>query len=277
MIEPPAGPPNSPVELVYARPIRPAGSPRLDLSMVAVRDAALDVLLVLLVALGVPVGMQATMLLFGVEDDPATAPPPESFAAFKWLEALLVVSLAAYFVYRQRVPAASLGLRLDGLGRQFGWGLVGLVGVYAVMVPVAIVMVALVMLLPGLEQDLEHRREFMEFLPLDNLPVTILLLAAVAIHEELLFRGLLLPYLRRLGLGWVGAVAVSSVLFASLHLSQGVLGALQILPVAVALAATFILSRSLLAVIVAHFLFDLLQTQLVRFVLPWAERVMNNT
>jgi membrane protease YdiL (CAAX protease family) len=54
------------------------------------------------------------------------------------------------------------------------------------------------------------------------------------------------------------------VLFGALHFSQGWIGMLQIVGLAVVLGTCFVLTRSLLAVIVAHFVFDFVQLQLVR-------------
>ncbi len=105
--------------------------------------------------------------------------------------------------------------------------------------------------------------------------VTVALLVPVAIHEETLFRGLLIPYLHRVGLGWPVAVLVSAAVFAALHITQGWLALPQIFAVGLILGGFFIWSRSLLAVMIAHFLFDLIQTELARFLLPWAQRVFN--
>jgi membrane protease YdiL (CAAX protease family) len=78
------------------------------------------------------------------------------------------------------------------------------------------------------------------------------------------------------GCGWTGAILLSSALFASLHIAQGWLGIVQIFPVGLALAVFFVLTRSLTAVILAHFLFDLVQTQLARLLWPALEKYFQN-
>ena len=147
---------------------------------------------------------------------------------------------------------------------------------YGAMIPMIVAITVLVMLRPELQGDLMRRREFMQQIPLQSLGQMVLLLIPVAIHEELLFRGLLIPYLRRVGCGWTGAILLSSALFASLHIAQGWLGIVQIFPVGLALAVFFVLTRSLTAVILAHFLFDLVQTQLARLLWPALEKYFQN-
>jgi membrane protease YdiL (CAAX protease family) len=111
----------------------------------------------------------------------------------------------------------------------------------------------------------------LELLPVHSLGLTIALMVPVAVHEELIFRGLLLPYLRRIGWPWWLAIAASSGTFAVLHVAQGWLAIIQVFGISVVLATFFVLSRSLLSVIAAHFLFDVLQTQLARVLLPHIE------
>ena len=257
-------PPSDLPPLPYAPPAPWAPRvPRLDLSSLTRRDAALDLALVLIVGLLVPVGFQIWAALNLASD--ATA--DFDFAPIvvnKWFEALSVTALAAYFIYRHNLPASAFGLQPARLGRQLLWSVPTLLSIYTIMIPFVIVTVFFVLTFPETQSDLQHRVDFIQALPIHNLLVTVLLLIPVAIHEELLFRGLLIPYFRRIGLGWVGAVAFSTLIFASLHLSQGWIGALQIIPIGAVLATFFIISRSLTAVIIAHFLFDLLQTQLAR-------------
>jgi len=186
----------------------------------------------------------------------------------KWCEAGLALGLLCYFVLRQRIRPATFGLQSRQLGWQVLWSLPTLASMYAALLATSLVVFAVVVLFPASESDLAKRVEFAETMPIDNLATTILLLAAVAIHEETLFRGLLLPYLRRLLGSWWAAGLISALLFAILHVPhQGLLGGVQVLGLGIVLAVFFILSRSLLAVILAHLLFDLLQFQLMR-ILP---------
>ena len=267
--------------IITARPVAlPAAvaesAPRpLELASLSRRDAALDLVLVLVAALVFPFGASlAAYLLEGGE----TARPLETgpLVLAKWFDALLVVWLAAYFVYRQRLTSAAFGLQADGLRRQVLWSMPTLLAMYGAMIPMVVAITVLVMLRPELQGDLMRRKEFMQRIPLQSLADTVLLLVPVAIHEELLFRGLLIPYLRRVGCGWTGAILLSSGLFASLHVAQGWLGIVQIFPVGLTLAVFFVLTRSLTAVILAHFLFDLLQTQLARLLWPSLEKFFQN-
>jgi len=261
---------------VAARPIfsGPAGR-ALELLSLSRGQAALDLSLTLLVALVVPFGLHLAVLLVADGDPSGTL----DWAApvHKWLDALLLVGLAAYFVYRHNLPAAAFGMRADRPVRQALWAIPTLGAVYAAFITMMVVVGVLILLCPELQQDLEQRIRFMKLLPLEDWSFTVLLMVPVAIHEEMLFRGLLIPLLRRVGCGWIGAVLLSSAIFALLHVTQGWLGVIQIFGVGAALGLFFVLSRSLLAVMIAHLLFNLFQLQLMRLLFPWLENLSGSS
>lgn len=274
MTEPPQGP--SPIPgVVYARPVSLTAAPkppRFDLSRLTRRAAALDLALVLLVALVVPFGMQLVALLVMSPGAAMEMPPPALLMVSKCLEALLVGGLAAYLLWRHNLPGAALGVRADGWAAQLGWSLATLVGVYVAFFCGLVLISGLVLLIPAWQTDLEARRDFIDVIFQFEQYELVLMLVAVAIHEELLFRGLLIPYLRRIGCGWTVAVLISTTIFALLHGAQGWLGIAQIFWVGAALGIFFVLSRSLPAVVFAHLVFDLLQVQLARLI-PWVDEL----
>lgn len=96
--------------------------------------------------------------------------------------------------------------------------------------------------------------------PGDWASLGLLVLPTVAIFEELLFRGVLIGGLEA-GLGvspWVLGL-VSSVLFAIGHVLQGLGGLVAAFLLGLFLAGTFILTESLLVVIIAHYLVNLIE------------------
>lgn len=80
---------------------------------------------------------------------------------------------------------------------------------------------------------------------------TIIVAALPALCEELLFRGALVPVVRRLTGGWVSAVVFSAVVFSLVHadmtgfLARTVLGVLM--------GAVFVITRSIWSSVVFHF------------------------
>jgi membrane protease YdiL (CAAX protease family) len=266
-VSPGAAPPRP---LPYARPIAPHPENPLHLRDVSLRDAALDGSLVFVTAVVVQHFPTLTALFEGPLE------PEGDLGAFvvlvKWAEVLLVSALAAYFVLHNRVRPACYGIGLDHLGRQLGWALLTLLTVYAYMIFSALVIVLVLGEGAVGAEEFRERVRFMQRLPLDSAALTVVLMVGVAIGEELLFRGLLLTYVRRLSGSWVVAVAVTSFLFGVLHIPQGLLAVAQITGMAAVLGVFFILSRSLLAVIVAHFLFNLIQVQLMSL-LPELQRL----
>ena len=195
-----------------------------------------------------------------------------AFIVDKWTSALLALACAASLLRWHSLSPASFGLHVERFAAQTAWGIAALVAVYVAFGLSLVAVTILIAAVPSLQQDLAARGEFLALLPVHDTLGAILLLIPVAIHEELLFRGLLLPYLRRVGCSWTAAVLVSAAIFASLHVTQGWLAIPQIFCVAVALGTVFVVSRSLSAVMIAHFLFDFLQLQLIRVLWPWLEQ-----
>ncbi len=261
--------------VTYAVPVPRGRPPWHPLRRLTRHDAGLDLSLVLMVGLVIPFGVQAGMLWLTPAEQWELTASHWLLALGKWFDALLLVVLAAYFVYRHRISADDLGLRSTCVGWQVLWSLVTLFAVYLVFFVMLLVVGVLVSLFPELQQDLMEREKFMEMLPLENFWLGVLLLIPVAIHEEMLFRGLLMPYLHRLGCQWWGAVAISTFIFASLHITQGVLGVVQIMGVGAVLGVAFVLTRSTLVVIIAHFLFNLIQLQLARVIAPHMDQWMH--
>ena len=266
--------PRSPVPVVTARPVLAYArtSPwtlHFDLRRVSTSAAVVDLILVVFALLGAPLVVQFGLLLVLGAD--ALVPSVSLFTILKWTDALVVVALTTLLAYRHRLRPESFGLQTTRFGWQLAWSVPVLAVTYLALLGSAVVILLLITAFPELQYELESRARFLDALPLDNMGAAALLLVAVAIHEELLFRGLLIPYLHRLGLGWAGAIALSTTVFALLHYEQGWLGVIQILPIGLVLAVAFVLTRSLTAVIVAHFCFDLAQMYLARSLLPWAQ------
>jgi membrane protease YdiL (CAAX protease family) len=266
-------PPFAEQEIVQARPVAalsyaaippPRPSP-LELPGLRRADALVDLALIALVTLIVPFGLQLVLTpMAGVTQlEPDMMP---LLTVQKWFDAVLAGGVLAYLVLRHRLPAASFGLRVDLPFHQALWVFGGLCATYGWMLVTVVVILPLIGAVPSLGSDLEERLRLLDAMPISDLGSTIALLIPVAIHEEIIFRGLLLPYLRKVTGHWWVAVVVSGTLFATLHYVQGWLGVAQIAGVALVFSLVFIRSRSLLVVIVAHFAFDFLQFQIIRFI-----------
>jgi membrane protease YdiL (CAAX protease family) len=267
----PTPPPPPQDDFVLARPVRgltqtlttPAPRSPLELAELSRREAWLDLGLVMLVALLVPWGSQLAMSLWmgNVSFDAEAIP---LLTIQKWFDMLLAGGLRAYLAIRHRLSPACFGLHARRPGRQVLWSLGSLVAAYAWLLAMIIVLSIFILLVPSLEEDLLREKEIIRVMPVHDYLQTVLLLIPVAIHEEVLFRGLLLPYLRRLTGRWWMSILICSVVFGGLHYHQGCSGVILITGVGTVLAVTFVLSRSLLAVILAHFVFDFVQFQFIR-------------
>lgn len=264
--------PTYPAAVIQARPVsRPIPRPWsvMELQDVPRRAAGLDLALVVLVALVIPFGAEIAVAL--VEPKLLADLSLDPLVVRKSFDALLLIGLSWYLLRRNDLPPEALGLHARGLGRQVLWSVPTLLAVYLAFLFVMLIIVALIAAIPALQGDVESRLEFIRLLPLEDPVRQVLLLAPVAVHEELLFRTLLIPLLRRLTGSWIWAVLLSAALFAPLHIAQGLLGVVQIFTVGLVFGAFFVLSRSTLAVIIAHFCFNLLQMQVAR----WAQDLVS--
>lgn len=275
---------------ILARPVEPAlARPRshgwwctgLDPAQISPRDALLDFGLLLIA--GVLVHYLPPLLIYIATGDAFSGMEARGGGAGgdtavlitgKWLELFLIASFAMYFVIRNGLTLRNLGLRGDKPERQVGWAVLTLIGSYTYLIGSAVVFIAWMMMNGVVESEAKQRLEFMKQLPIDNVGQTAMLLVAVAIHEELLFRGLMLPLLKRATGNWWSAVLISSAIFGTLHFTQGWMAMVQITGLAVVLSIFFLASRSLVAVVIAHFCFDFLQIQLMRLIQQFGPEVL---
>jgi membrane protease YdiL (CAAX protease family) len=266
-------------DMIFARPIALPSTAALslphDLLTLSRRAALCGVGLVVGLLLAMTVISLAVGLAYYVvtgHASPAADALAPLIAVDKWLNATAALATLVLFARYHRLTLRAFGIRGDHGPRQAAWGLAALGGVYGALLLSAACTLVLVAVFPQLEADLSSRLKFLWLFSTGGFLSTVLLLVPVAIHEEIVFRGLLLPLLHRLGCRWGLAVLISTLVFASLHLSQGWLAIPQVFLVGLALSLFFLWSRSLLAVMAAHFLFDLLQLQLAQALRPLLEQ-----
>ncbi|MBN2446289.1 MAG: CPBP family intramembrane metalloprotease [Phycisphaerae bacterium] len=185
----------------------------------------------------------------------------------EWLCALAVMGIAGLLLRQHNLPPTAFGLTGVRADRVLLWAGAGVGASYAVLFAWMIAFGLAMLFFPPLqsliEPEMEKRQEFFEQIPMQSFGISIFLLVAVAIYEETVFRGLLLPLLRRATGRWWLAILISAAVFGCLHIAQGPMAILPLMGVGAALSIIFVLSRSLLAVMIAHFMFDLLQFQLI--------------
>lgn len=235
--------------------------------------ALIDLLLILFV--GLFLGMLGGELLAGglmlllvpMPEDPASFVIPgwaAQVAKGVWLG--IVLAIAYYLQQRRDVSPTVFGWprKRDSLGWHVLATMIALGATVAAWAFSAVLVVGIMMAAPHMMEDTAQSRiEFMSMIPRESWYSSMVLMLLVATQEELLFRGLLLPYLRRLSGSWLIAVMISCLIFAVLHYQQGVLGIIQIELLALAFAIVYITTRSLIAVIMAHFLFNFIQIQFI--------------
>ncbi len=136
------------------------------------------------------------------------------------------------------------------------------------------------------EKTLRQRNSTLSLVPADSRELFHFLVLAFAagIGEEIIFRGYLIPYV----LFWTGntpsgaitACLFASALFAFLHGYQGYRSMVKIFFLSILLAAIFVLSQSLLFVVVIHTMIDILSGWIGIYILrqiPQKEHPENET
>lgn len=256
-----------PVLPPYAPPLIAPAPPQSPLLLTEIppRAAGWDAFLVLMICVAGPYLPRFALELMLPQESVGLDKVGIAIVVLKWAELLVAAAIVIYLANRAGVRPASLGIRGSELGKQLLWGLAGLAAAYGYM----LVTVLFVLAMPsGVQEalggDLQDRMKFVDAMPLNDLALTLALLIPVAVHEELVFRALLVPLLRRGSGSWVIAVVVSAAVFGSLHIAQGMFAIVQITGLGAIFAVIFIRSRSVLAVSVAHFLFNFGQFQLMR-------------
>lgn len=269
-----------PLDPPWARPALPlrAVSP-LELSDLTRRQALAGLLVTVLLALFTLLVLPELVYLGWVlaerADRPEWAPPQEPFIVVLKL-ACAALSAATLLVLARglHVPLRAFGLHRRRFGRQLLLSAPTLIAIYCAMLVIGLTLFFFFMG-DNPEEELRHRVEFVQSLGFSNPLLIVVTMIFVAIHEEIVFRGLLLPFLRRTGLPWWIAIGLASTLFGILHLPQGWTAALQITGVAVVLSVAFVLTRSLITVIVAHALFDLMGVTLMKVLGDQLETALN--
>lgn len=244
------------------------------LTLLSRRDATLDLVLILMMAIVLQYGPQIVAVLTLFPDGARTF-RPELLILSKYSELCLALTLLGYLAWRHRLPAADLGFGHTKSSilpspylRPVGWALVAVVGCYAVFLPLALISFGIGSFFVDPGREIDRRIDFVSAMPSEDIRLLIVLMTAVAAQEEIIFRGLLLPYVRRLCGSWTVAVGLTSLIFAVLHVpGQGVLSALPIFGIGCMLGAVFVWSRSLPAVILAHFVFNVVQVLIARVLL----------
>lgn len=275
MCDPPQPPPDQPVptlrssqeEIPWARPIvlpdapaHPAGDDILLLGA-PIGQAWVDV--VALAGALVLFEFLAGTILHGLLDTVSpTSPYPESahrlFLPALAMRALGALGVVALFVRYRRHSASSIGLgaRRCGINLLIGFG--ALIVSYLLIVPT---MILLSTLWSGMmEQMRENGTRIRALVPRLH-PIGFLAVAAtVGLYEEVLFRGFLMPRLRRATGSWTAAVIISTVVFTALHSADQTAAALIVVAIlSLVFSLVTIWRRSLLPAIVAHTLFDFSQ------------------
>jgi uncharacterized protein len=168
------------------------------------------------------------------------------------LRDLALCSLVLYFVWQNGEPFRSIGWSARLWPLQIGVGVAifpaVLIGAYVV---------GWLFMRAGLSNPHTTLRAALAVHEWWQVPLAVLLVAVVAVVEETIFRGYLLLRFRAVtGSLWV-AIVLSTVIFTAGHTYQGGAGMAAVAALGLAFMALYLSTRSLIASIVVHFLFDL--------------------
>ena len=179
------------------------------------------------------------------------------------------LALVALVTRHADLGGAALGLSGDAVAGQVVWGLggailacVGLLGWIALEWTVRSVLRSIGV---GVPWSWEATYRFAEGLRGVSIGTIFVTMGAGAVVEEAVFRGVILPRLRRVTGQWWSAILLNVLLFGAQHFAGGFVAIVGTAIVSTVFCVVFIRSRSLGAAVVAHFLYNLLQCVIGRW------------
>ncbi len=173
---------------------------------------------------------------------------------------LCLLGVALLIVLSDGQRLRQLGLRRQGVGRELAVGLLVLGGTYFVHFAAALPLSAIAFALGAGKAEMAQRSGFLRVLvgwAEQISPWQIpLFMGFAGAFEEVVFRGLLVTRLRRVGGRWWLALLLAASLFGLGHLEEGTLAAFQTGILGLWFGLVFLRRKRLESVIVAHALFN---------------------
>ncbi len=213
-------------------------------------QAALDLLAVAMLLLGSQVVLAISGLPLLIED---LAPDTRLL----WANALIglpSLAIVALILILRRQPPRAIGLGKAPVGRTIGAALAAVPVCYIAL----LIVVPLYLVIIGADVDhlVQERTQFFDEVPRLSIAPIIVFSLFVGLHEEVLFRGLILARLRAVCRSTWLAVIISSLIFGAFHAGQGPIGVVQTSTVGLILACVATLTRSVWPALLTHALFD---------------------
>ena len=180
------------------------------------------------------------------------------------LRSLAALAIVAALLAADGQSARNIGLDPARLPRELLYGVPVLGGAFAVHLAVAVPVAASLSILGRAQGEMAQRVGALQGLATEvhmwQLVPALVVLAAL---EEVVFRGFLLPRVRRLVGHWLLAVAVVQLLFGLGHLYEGAFAVVQTMMLGVYFSVVFLWRVHLGAVISAHTAFNAIMFALV--------------
>ncbi len=176
------------------------------------------------------------------------------FPAIAWRS--VTATILAIAMTRRR----GLSLRSVGLTFQKFWLnlLLGLAAFVAILLGVLVLSILIGKLFPNLNHEFEKNADLiMKAVPRVTPAIFFGMSLVIGYYEELVFRGFLMPRLRRATNSWILAILLTTLVFGVLHLKdQAAAALLAIVSLSLIFSTVTIWRRSLVPAILAHALFD---------------------
>ena len=169
--------------------------------------------------------------------------------------AAAAVTVIGFIVRRRGGGARSIGVTSGNLPLDF---LIAIGTALTAGLVIGIIMLTLAFLFPAFAAQLQSNgQRIIDRVPKISPAMFALVTLLIGFWEELVFRGFLMPRLRRATGSWAIAVLLSTTVFAALHLIDQVPAALVLVTVlSLMFSLVTIWRRSIVPAVVAHALFD---------------------
>jgi len=174
-----------------------------------------------------------------------------------------ITLLALWLVVKSGQPLESIGFTCGNFALEFGVAMVTVAAMFVSVITVALF--ATVVAGRSIEELSGPVRHLVAMFGKPSLAEILAVALTAAVAEEIVFRGFLLTRLRIVFGNWPTAIIISAAVFAVPHIWQGWWAVVQIFPIGLILGVAFVLRRSLVPVMLAHFSFNFCQMMLLRF------------
>jgi membrane protease YdiL (CAAX protease family) len=233
-----------------------AASPPMHLNELSRKSAWVDIFTLIFVVLSMEALAGAALAVLNPDRPSSGENRHDLLIPGLILRVVVCLTVVGLILRARNQTPASIGLQWRGAGWDMLLGLPTLAVTAGIMF---LVMTTVTLTFPGaMKQAMENADRLTRLIPRMSVAGYALLMGTVGFYEEVVFRGFLMPRLRRCLGSWIAAVPVSTVIFTLPHaIDQTGLALLPVAILSLSFSVITIARQSILPAVAAHALYNL--------------------